>query len=55
MHGLQMSVRCPHCGEECEHRNGRANGSLSVAIVGCSGCRREYEITARMHPFKVGR
>jgi hypothetical protein len=53
--GLQMRVRCLQCGGLLEHINGRSNGMLSLAIVGCVECGSQYEVTARITPHRKER
>lgn len=50
---LAMTVGCPHCGEACELVNGTANGRLSIAIVACSACKREWEVSATILPHNT--
>ena len=50
MIGLTIPVTCAECGEPVEVVNaGRVlAGSTATAIVGCVGCRTEFEVTVTL-------
>jgi hypothetical protein len=50
--GFYLSVVCPRCAGPVHHLNGNAHGLLSVAIVGCAPCRREWTVTVRLAPLE---
>lgn len=45
---FQLPVSCPTCAGPVHLLNAHSNGSLSIAIVVCDPCRKEWEITSRM-------
>jgi transposase-like protein len=45
-----LDIHCPACEHPVVKLNGTANGSLTVAILECTGCRKQYELTARLNP-----
>lgn len=45
---FSLNVSCPTCSGPVGLLNAHSNGSLSIAIVVCDSCRKEWEITARM-------
>jgi len=47
-----LAVLCPICEGELDHLNGTAHGTLSVAVVGCRPCGREWTVTVRLAPLE---
>ncbi len=45
---FRIPISCLRCGGRVELVNGTSSGTLSVAIVACSACRIQWEITLRM-------
>lgn len=45
-----LPISCPTCGEAVELVNTGSNGLLAIAIVECSTCEREWEVTSRLVP-----
>lgn len=43
-----LGISCPRDGAAVAYVNGTANGELSVAVVECSACRWQWEVTARI-------
>jgi uncharacterized protein YbaR (Trm112 family) len=43
-----VEVTCPQCAGPVEQINRASSGLLSVAILACEPCRRQYEVTARI-------
>lgn len=50
-----VPISCPTCAADVELVNARSNGLLSIAIVECDSCRREWEITSRLLPHGPSR
>lgn len=45
-----LPASCPACAGRLDLLNAHSNGSLSIAILECHPCEREWEITARIIP-----
>ncbi len=45
-----LPLSCPSCAGNVELVNATTNGLLSVAVVECHPCEREFEITSRLVP-----
>lgn len=45
-----LPLSCPTCASDVELLNARSNGLLAIAIVECSSCEREWEVTSRLVP-----
>lgn len=45
-----LPLSCPSCANDVELVNAHSSGLLSIAIVECHPCEREFEITARLVP-----
>lgn len=46
-----ITAHCPACPDAgLVYVNGRANGLLTVAVLACPECSREWEVTARIIP-----
>lgn len=43
-----QSVTCPRCDGDLSLVNARSSGLLSVAILECPACQREWEVTGRI-------
>jgi hypothetical protein len=43
-----VEVTCPQCAGPVEQINRATSGLLSVAILACEPCRRQYEVCARI-------
>lgn len=50
MTAFALPITCPTCAGPLTLLNATANarGALSVAILECAACEREWEVTARM-------
>lgn len=55
MSAFCLPITCPTCGADVELVNGRTNGLLSVAVVECGPCGREWEVTVRLSPHGASR
>lgn len=45
-----LPLSCPSCASDVELVNAHSSGLLSIAIVECHPCEREFEVTARLVP-----
>lgn len=45
-----LPLSCPSCDSDVVLLNTRSNGLLAVAIIECSPCEREWEVTSRLVP-----
>ncbi len=45
-----LPLSCPSCASDVELVNAHSSGLLSIAIVECHPCEREWEITSRLVP-----
>lgn len=45
-----LPLSCPSCASDVTLLNARSNGLLAIAIVECSPCEREWEVTSRLVP-----
>jgi hypothetical protein len=43
-----LEVNCPQCAGSVVPINAASSGLLSVAILECGPCRRQFEVTARL-------
>lgn len=43
-----QSVTCPTCAGELSLINAKSSGLLSIAILECPTCEREWEVTGRI-------
>lgn len=50
-----QAITCPRCDGDLSLINARSNGLLSVAILECPACQREWEVTGRMQPHGPSR
>lgn len=50
-----LPISCPKCAADVGLVNARSNGLLSIAIVECDPCRREWEVTSRLLPHGPSR
>lgn len=50
-----LPISCPKCAADVELVNARSNGLLSIAIVECDACLKEWEITSRLLPHGPSR
>lgn len=48
-------ISCPTCAGDVSLVNARSNGLLSVAILECPTCQREWEVTGRIVPHGPSR
>lgn len=55
MSTFTMNVVCPDCGADVERVNGAASGNLTVAILACTGCPKQWEVTSRIVPHGASR
>ncbi len=55
MSAFALSVNCPNCSGPFLLVNAHSNGLLSVAILECPACEREWEVTARIVPHGPSR
>lgn len=55
MRAYQFTLFCPNgCGgDSLTHLHSVAHGALSVAIVRCTACACEYEVSARIAPLET--
>lgn len=49
-----LPASCPRCADPLMLINSKAEETLSIGIMACAGCRREFELTVRLSPH-VGR
>ncbi len=47
-----LPIACPRCAGSLELANSVSNGQLSVAILRCEPCDREFELSARLIPHQ---
>ncbi len=45
---FSITVSCPTCAADVELVNAHSTGLLSIAIVECDTCRKEWEVTSRL-------
>ncbi len=45
-----LPICCPTCAGNVELVNAHSSGLLSIAIVECHPCEREWEVTSRLVP-----
>jgi hypothetical protein len=45
-----LPISCPSCASDVELVNAHSSGLLSIAIVECHPCEREFEVTSRLVP-----
>lgn len=45
-----LPISCPSCASDVSLINAHSSGLLSIAIVECHPCEREFEVTARLIP-----
>jgi hypothetical protein len=43
-----IDITCPQCAGPVEQVNSASSGLLSVAILACEPCRRQWEVSARI-------
>lgn len=43
-----LPIDCPTCAGPVDLLNAHSNGLLSIAVVVCEPCEREYEVTMRL-------
>ncbi len=46
---FQLHMACFRCAGPLDIVNGTTNGALSIAILECPVCDRQYELSMRMH------
>lgn len=44
----RITITCPLCGAGVEFVNGTSNGVMSIAVVECRPCNKQFEVAARM-------
>lgn len=47
---FRLAISCPTCAGPVDLLNSHSNGLLSIAVVVCEPCEREYEVTMRLTP-----
>jgi hypothetical protein len=45
-----LPISCPSCASDVTLLNTHSTGLLAIAIVECSPCEREWEVTSRLVP-----
>ena len=55
MTAFRLPISCPTCASDVSLVNSTSTGLLSIAIVECSSCEREFEITVRLTPHGQNR
>ena len=50
-----LPLSCPTCASDVSLVNAHSTGLLSIAIVECSPCMREFEVTCRLLPHGPSR
>ncbi len=50
-----LPLSCPTCAADVELVNAHSTGLLSIAIVECDTCRKEWEVTSRLLPHGPSR
>ncbi len=46
---FQLPMACFRCAGPLDIVNGTSNGTLSIAILECPRCDRQYELSMRLH------
>ncbi len=46
---FQLPMACFRCAGPLDIVNGTSNGALSIAILECPACDRQYELSMRLH------
>ncbi len=46
---FQLPMACFRCAGPLDIVNGTTNGALSIAILECLGCDRQYELSMRLN------